>query len=303
MLIWNLANEYPSTTLPAQADTHFAARVAALTDGALRIAPQFEAALGLTSREHLRAVAVARVPMASTFTPAMAADDPIFELSALPFLTADVTSAQRLFAIARPYYDRALARHNQRALYLSPWPPTGLWAKEPVATLEVLQRQCVRTFDAASAELLKRLGAVAHSMPFSEALPRVKSGEMSAVLSSGDGGAGPKLWQYLPHFTALNYAVPLSLACVNLDTWNALDATTQQAVLNAADETSSVQWERMLGRVETNYATMRANGVTITPPSPEFAQALRTAARGIITRWEAQVGADATAILREFGAI
>ncbi len=39
-----------------------------------------------------------------------------------------------------------------------------------------------------------------------------------------------------PHFTEINYAMPLSLTTVNIDAWNALDAATQQALLDAAAE-------------------------------------------------------------------
>jgi len=47
-------------------------------------------------------------------------------------------------------------------------------------------------------------------------------GEIDAVLSSGDGGAGRKLWDHLPHFSEINYAIPLSFTTVNLDKWKAL---------------------------------------------------------------------------------
>jgi TRAP-type transport system periplasmic protein len=300
---WNLANEYPATTLPSQADTHFAERVAALAGGKLAVVPHFDAKLGLKIREHLDAVAKGRVQMANTFAGGMAAAEPIFELPAMPFLTATAADAQRLLAIARPHYDRALARHNQRLVYISPWPPAGLWAKEPVATLDALRRQRVRTFDATSTDILKRLGATAFSISFSEAMPRIQSGDVNAVLSSGDGGAGQRLWQYLPHFTALNYAVPLSFATVNADAFAALDEPTRRAVITAGEETSKLQWERMAGRVEANYDVMRKNNVTITTaPEPAFAAELRAAARSIVGEWEKKVGADAAAILREFGA-
>jgi hypothetical protein len=39
-------------------------------------------------------------------------------------------------------------------------------------------------------------------------VPRLRAGELDAVLSSGDGGAGARLWEVLPHFTALDYASP-----------------------------------------------------------------------------------------------
>jgi hypothetical protein len=43
-----------------------------------------------------------------------------------------------------------------------------------------------------------------------------RAGELDAVLSSGDAGAGAELWAILPHFTEVNHAMPLSIATIDL---------------------------------------------------------------------------------------
>ena len=43
-------------------------------------------------------------------------------------------------------------------------------------------------------------------------MPRLRAGELDAVLSNGDGGAGARLWEVLRHFSSIDYAWPLSLA-------------------------------------------------------------------------------------------
>src|SRR2546428_13827934 len=111
---------------------------------------------------------------------------------------------------------------------------------------------------------MNALGATASLVSFADLPAKLKSGEIDAVLSSGDGGAGRKLWEYLPHFTEINYAMPLSLTTVNLDAWNALDSATQNAVLEAAAETETRQWQALDGRIAKNYERMRENGMAIT---------------------------------------
>ena len=46
-------------------------------------------------------------------------------------------------------------------------------------------------------------------------MPRLADGSINAVLSSGDGGTGRKLWEYLPYFSEITYTLPLSVASVN----------------------------------------------------------------------------------------
>jgi TRAP-type C4-dicarboxylate transport system substrate-binding protein len=300
-ITWTLSNEYPASTLPAEADQHFARRAAEVSQGRLSITPHFDAKLGLKTAQHLQAVANNKVQMASSFTSAFSEAEPMLALSNLPFLTATVDDSRRLLDIARPHYERVLARHGQKLLYASPWPPSGLWAKEPVTTLEALRRQRVRTFDDTSAAILKQLGATAMTISFSDAMARIQAGDVNAVLSSGDGGAGRRLWEHLPHFTEWNYALPLSIATVNLEAWNALDASLREALDKLAEETTALQWQRMSGRVAANYALMRNNQVAIAqlPPSG-LATDLRVAAKGIVDAWAAKVAPDGARILEVY---
>src|SRR5207248_916219 len=116
-----------------------------------------------------------------------------------------------------------------------------------------------------------------------------KSGDIEAVLSSGDGGAGRKLWEHLDHFTAIEYAYPLSLVTINLDTWKSFDADTRNAIAQAAAETEAMQWERAKRRVEENYARMRENNMTIvTNVSPALRSKFNDAAAIAIDAWSAQ---------------
>jgi TRAP-type C4-dicarboxylate transport system substrate-binding protein len=297
-LTWALANEYPSTSLPGEGDALFAKLVAGKTRGAIVITPEPDARLGYKSREQLKAVAEGKVAMADSFGGALADDEPVFGLASLPFVAADVAAARALYDAARPAYEAAFARHNQKLLYATPWPPSGLWTKGPVATTEAIARLQVRTYDRTGTDLFKRLGATAGVVSFADLPAKLLSGEIDAVLSSGDGGAGRKLWEHLPHFTAINYAIPLSFTTVNRDQWNALDDATRAALAAAAAETEARQWKALEGRLEQNYARMRENGMTIAPgAAPQVRAALRAAARASIDEWAAKAGPEAAALV------
>ena len=62
----------------------------------------------------------------------------------------------------------------------------------------------------------------------------LKEHRLNALLTSGDGGVGRRLWEFLPHFTAINYAIPVSIAFVRSETFAALSADMQQKVSAAA---------------------------------------------------------------------
>jgi len=295
---WALANEYPAASMTAEGDARFAKLVADHTRGKLSVVTMPEAKLGYKSREQLQAVADGRIAMATSFGGALGDDEPILALSSLPFVVADLAQAKALYAAARTAYEAAFERHNQKLLFATPWPASGIWTKAPADSPQMLARLHIRTYDKTSTEVFSRLGAAPSVVAFADLAAKLANGEIDAVLSSGDGGAGRTLWERLPYFTAINYAIPLSFTTVNRDKWQALDAETRRAVEEAAAEAEAWQWQAVAGRLEQNYARMRANGMTIaTSVSPALWASLREAGRAAAEEWTAQAGAEARALL------
>ncbi|HEY2628849.1 MAG TPA: TRAP transporter substrate-binding protein [Usitatibacter sp.] len=295
---WALANEYPATSLPGEGDETFAKLVADETQGGISVITMPDGKLGYKSREQLKAVADGKVAMADTFCGAIADADPVFGLASLPFIAMTIPDARALYDAARPSYEAAFERHNQKLLYSTPWPPSGLWTKVPVDTVESVAKLQIRTYDKTGTDVFTRLGAKASVVSFADLGPKLASGEIDAVLSSGDGGAGRKLWEYLPRFTEINYAIPLSFTTVNLDRWKALDDATRAGITRAAAETEARQWKALQSRLAQNYERMRAQGMTISSQvTPTLYQRLREVGRDATYEWAERAGPEAREIL------
>jgi TRAP-type C4-dicarboxylate transport system substrate-binding protein len=298
---WDMPTEYPANAIPGEGLALLSRLATERSGGRLTIRPSFDAALGITSAGMIAAVESGRVQAADAFAGSLGAVDPIFALSSLPFLATSVDQARKLADIARPAYETALAAHGQRLLYMTPWPASGVWSKEPLGSASDLARLSVRTYDATSTEVMKAAGAQAVNLSFADAMPKLQDGSVNAVLSSGDGGAGRKLWEHLPHFTEVNYAVPLSIATVSAAALEALPADLRQVVLDAAAETETRQWTVIRTRLDENRARMRANGVAIrTEVPPDIGAALTRAASGPIEAWRAKAGPDGLALLDRY---
>ena len=129
---WRMPTEYPASAVSGEALADFAERVARLGSGRLTVEPSYDAAFGLKSAEMVEAVRDGRIEAADAFGGGLAGTDPIFGLSSLPFVSNSVPQAKRLAEAARPVYDRAFAARGLRLLFVTPWPPTGLWSKTPL---------------------------------------------------------------------------------------------------------------------------------------------------------------------------
>ena len=302
-LHWDMPTEYPRDSMPGAGVERFAAELNERGHGAIVVTPSYDAALGLKGIALLRAVEAGKPALGDSFAGPLGEMAPIFLLSSLPFVATSFEEALRLYRVAKPAYQAAFAQHHQRLLYATPWPPTGLWAKHPVLTPADLAGLSLRAYDETSRQVMAASGATAAYLSFADAMPRLKDGSLQGVLSSGDGGAGRKLWDYLPSFTAINYAVPLSLASINEDAYQTLPAELRQAVEAAAGATETAQWQLIRARLDANYATMRANHVEIAErPGPALKDLLAKSADGAIAAWQRQVGPDGAAVLAVYRA-
>jgi TRAP-type C4-dicarboxylate transport system substrate-binding protein len=298
-----MPTEYPQSAMSGLGITTFTQHVAELSAGKLLIQPSFDATKGIRSADMLTAIAEHRVQAGDAFAGSLEAEDAIFALPSLPFLVTSIADARRLADLARPYLAAALHNRGQRLLYLTPWPASGIWSKTPLKTPADLSGLSIRTYDKISRDIFARAGANAVSISFADTMPKLVDSSINAVLSSGDGGAGRELWQFLPYFSEITYALPMSIASVNQAVYDGLAPELREAIDTASRQTETELWLALSTRLQENYARMRANGVTIDDhPAPEIIAALQSGAVAAQQAWCARFGPVCEQVLHAFKA-
>ena len=301
--VWEMPTEYPQSAMPGLGVTTFAQHAAELSAGKLLIHPSFDAVRGIRSADMLGAIAERHVQAGDAFAGSLEAEDAIFALPSLPFLATSIADARRLADLARPYLIAALRNRGLRLLYVTPWPPSGIWSKTPLKTTSDLSGLSIRTYDKISREIFAGTGAKAVSISFADTMPKLVDGSINAVLSSGDGGAGRALWEFLPCFSEINYTLPMSVASVNQAVYDELPPELREAVDTASRQTETELWMALSTRLQENYARMRANGVVIdTHPAPEIIAALQSGAVAAQQAWCVRSGPICEQVLRAFKA-
>ena len=295
---WKMATEYPESNISGVGLATFGRLLSLNAHGSVTTLNAFDNELKISSGEMLRAAQEHRIDGGDAFAGPLESSDPIFGLSSLPFVVQSVDTAKAEAARARPLYERALAARGLKLLYITVWPATGIWSEQPLNSVDDLRTLSVRTYDNNSAEVMRSVGATAEYLPLNEAIAKVKEHKLNAILTSGDGGVGRRLWDDLRHFTPINYAIPISIAFVRRDDFDALPKDVRDEVDAASAETEKSQFELLGNRTTENYRRMRANGVSIDEPAPPAViSALKKAGRGPIAAWSAKVAPEAVAIL------
>jgi TRAP-type C4-dicarboxylate transport system substrate-binding protein len=296
--VWHIATPYPRDTVSGRGIERFAQLVERLDSGRTQMRAEF---LAGRPSDVVLAIQSGRLAVGDTLASSLVALDPVFELSMLPFEVRSIDEAKRLALLARPAYERALMHHGLHLLYVSPWPPSGLWSRAPVSTFADLAGLRIRTYDDASAAFLSSIGSQAVSLSVSEIIPRLRNGSLDGVLSSGDGEVGRLLRTTLPHFTAIDYAFPLSFALMSQARYDALSRSVREQIDAAAQATERQQWTSMPARIARNRNDMQRSGVIVAMSgSGELNERLRRRGEAWVAEWQSQVSPEYASIVRQF---
>lgn len=298
---WDLADEYAPSSLPGEMDTLFAKIVEEKSGGKIKITPQFGGAIGFNSQQHLEMVRSGAVPLASTPIHFNGGVDPILEVGALPFLVKSTAQARLMHEIAFPYYEKALREQNQVPIAATPWDPSGFWAKKPIDNVDALKGLKIRVYDVNGQLTMKDAGANPVTMGWGEIVMALATNGISGVLTSAEGGVNAEFWQYLDNFTEVNYATPVNMIHMNLDSWNALSPDLQKIVKEAGAEVTEKAFSVLDERRQANYVKMRDNKMTVTTTvDPELTALLEASSKTATDRWLKRMGPDGENILKEF---
>ncbi|WP_415713745.1 TRAP transporter substrate-binding protein [Maridesulfovibrio sp.] len=270
---------YGATNFHSQGAKLFADKVAEYSSGSVQITVHPGGSLGFKGPELLKTVKDGTLPMSDILMGVVSGSDQVFGISSMPLLAKDYTEAKKLYAAAKPYYEKACRRWNQKMLYAAPWPPSGLFTKKQLKTIADLEGLKTRTYDKNGAELLRAVGASPMSLPWGELYSALQTGLVDSVLTSAVSGKDGKFWENLKYFSKINYAFPLNMLVINQDYWDALNPKQQEAMLKAAAEVEAYQWEQSAKSNDESLKILAEKGIIISEPSKEISEMLSNDAK------------------------
>ncbi|MDW3181363.1 TRAP transporter substrate-binding protein [Roseobacter sp.] len=300
----NLSNEYSATSIHGVGDARFADLVKEKSGGSVEVIVHYGGALGYKSADHFDAVGEGALEIADTYGGALGGIDPLFLISSLPFFVTTVEEAALLYKVAEPELEKVFEENNQILLYASPWPPSGIWARDGVDSAAALDGLKIRTYDKNGTTALNEMGAAAVRLSWADVVPSISTGAIDAVLTSAEGGVSGSFWEHFDTFTEIyNYAIPLNFVHISKDVFDGLSAEQQAAVLDAAAETREASWAAIPDRLATTYGQLEENKVTVvTSANDEYRSALQAAGEAALNDWLESTGDRGQALIDAFNA-
>lgn len=286
---WNMATPYPDATFHTKNIVQFAADVEQATGGDLNITVHTAGSL-IKHPQIKRAVQTGQVQAGEVFISLLGNEDPIFSVDSIPFLATDYDQARKLWEASREHIEQRLARDRLLLLYAVPWPAQGLYTNRPVAAVTDLAGLKFRAYNSATSQLATLTGMVPTQVEVPEIPQAFATGIVDAMITSPTTGVNSRAWDFVKYFNDIQAWIPKNMVIVNRRAFDALDQTTQQAVLEAAKAAEQRGWEMSMAEAQAMKQALAENGVQVQTPSATLQGELQAVGETMIRDWLQQAG-------------
>ena len=293
---WDMPLAYAASNYHSENAARFAAAVTAATGGELEIVTHASGSL-FKGGEIFRAVRTGQAPIGERLISALGNEDPLFEIDALPFLATSFAEARKLYAASRAAMDKTLEEKGVKLLYAVPWPPQGLYNKQPVNSAADMKGVKFRAYNAATSRLAELMGAVPTKIEAAELSQAFATGVADSMISSGSTGYDRKIWEHVKYWYNVQAWLPKNMVVVNLESWNGLDDATKGIVSGAAAMAEEAGWAKAEELAGWYAEQLAANGMVVGPAGDQLRADFMTIGDTMTKEWLERAGASGKAVI------
>jgi TRAP-type C4-dicarboxylate transport system substrate-binding protein len=116
-------------------------------------------------------------------------------------------------------------------------------------------------------------------------------------MTSGATGVDSKLFEHLKFYYDVQAWLPKNAVIVNKRAFDALDKATQDAVLKAGADAEARGWAESRKVNTSTLETLKANGMTVAPPSAQLKADLTKIGDTMLKEWIERAGAEGKAMV------
>jgi len=296
---WDLPAAYPASNFHSFNLNQFATEVAAASGGKLTITVHPGASL-FKAPEIKRAVQGGQAQIGEILLVNFQNEWQLFGADGMPFLATSYDDAFKLYQAQKPLLEKKLAEQGMMLLYSVAWPPQGLYSKKPINSAADLRGIKWRAYSPATTDIARLVGAQPVTVQAAELSQALATGVVEANMTSGATGVDSKFYEHMKHYYDVQAWLPKNAVIVNKRAFDALDKATQDALLKAGADAEKRGWEASKKVNTDTLAVLKANGMTVEPPSAQLKADLQKVGETMLKEWTDKAGADGQALLSTY---
>ncbi len=286
---WDFPTAYPASSFHTENIQQFAAEIDKASGGKLKMTVHPNGSL-YKANEIKRAIQTGQAQIGEILLSGASNENPIFGVDSVPFLATSYADAKKLAAASRPATEKLLAAQGMKLLYLSPWPPQGLFSTKPVNSVADLRGTKMRAYNPATSRIAQLVKAQPATIQLAELGQALATGAVDNFLTSTASGIENKLYEQTKFFYDVNAWVPKNAVIVSQKALDGLDPATRDAVLKAAEAAEVRAWKNSEQKDREYASQLAANGMKVASPSPQFQAELKAVGDTMTAEWLKSAG-------------
>ena len=293
---WDMPLAYAATNFHSENAAVFAECVTSGTNGDIEVVTHPSGSL-FKGNEIKRAVQTGQAPIGERLLSAHQNEDPIFGIDSIPFLATSFDAHEKLWEAAGPTVVEALADQNLVYLYSVPWPPQGLYFKQPIESVAEMKGIKFRSYSTATARMAELTGMLPVQVEAAELSQALATGVAESFISSGATGYDRKVWEHLTHFYEVDAWLPRNAIFVNKDMWDGLDANAQTVFRDCAATAKTEGLQRSKDYTQFTLNGLKEGGMTVGRAGDGLVSELKEIGETMTAEWLEQAGDEGKAIV------
>ena len=290
---------YPDNNFHTINIRQFAHDVKKMTGGKLRI-DVFSAQELFKLRETKQAIQTGQIPMGEIMMPGYGRENPLFLLSAIPFLATTYGDALKLWMATKPYLDAHLDKQGLKLLFVVPWPIQGFYTKKPIRQTADFKGLKFRAYSPVLARMGDELGALPTTVEYSEIPQAFATGLVQSMYTSAQTGIDSRTWDFARHFTNAGGNLSLNGTLISKAAYAKLVPDLRMALDEAAAIAQERGWRMSHDFNIKQIQTLAHKGMVITEPSASFMADLNKVGETLTAEWIRSAGAMGENIIKAY---
>jgi len=296
---WDMPTPYSPTNFHTENVVQFANDVDKATAGKLKITVHSNASL-FKAPEIKRAVQSGQAQIGEILISGYSNEDPVFGIDSVPFLATSYADAAKLWKASRKPLEERFAKQGMKVLYAVPWPPQGIYSNKPLASVADMKGLKMRAYNPATAKIAELVGAQPVTVQAADLAQAMTTGTVNANITSGATGYDTKAWEHVKYYYDTQAWIPKNLVFVSQKAFDALEKTSQEALLKAAADAEARGWKVSEEKTRFYLDELKKNGMTVAPPASAMQSELKKIGDTMTADWIKSAGADGKAIVDEY---
>ena len=221
----------------------------------------------------------------------------IFGADGIPFLATSYDESMKLYQAQKPLLQKKLDEQGMMLLYTVAWPPQGIYTKRTLNSAADMKGLKWRAYSPATARIAELVGAQPVTVQAAELSQAMATGVVDSYMSSGSTGYDTKTYEHIKNWYDTQAWLPKNAVIVNKAAFNALDKSTQDAVLKAAAEAETRGWNASRAENTRVQNLLKQNGMNIIEPPAQLKADMKKVGETMLKEWLDKAGPDGKALV------